>query len=184
MIAKPFSPGNAFAGDGGGARAHDVRQGANRIVHERQLRRSACRRRSSMRAAREAGSRRPSDGARRSFPGSGGVARQIERPDARLGGESIAEVFRVGRRRRSASRGAGPASARDPTRWQGPARDHLVQSQLAESHGGRRRRLPREPGGRRRLGARRLHGAARRAGAEVGRRRVRRLNAECVMQNA
>ena len=28
------------------------------------------------------------------FPGSGGVARQIERPDARLGGESIAEVFR------------------------------------------------------------------------------------------
>jgi hypothetical protein len=29
------------------------------------------------------------------FPGSGGVARQIERPDARLGGESIAEVFRA-----------------------------------------------------------------------------------------
>ena len=28
------------------------------------------------------------------FPGSGGVARQIERPDARLGGESIADVFR------------------------------------------------------------------------------------------
>ena len=28
------------------------------------------------------------------FPGSGGVARQIERPDARLRGESIAEVFR------------------------------------------------------------------------------------------
>jgi len=28
------------------------------------------------------------------FPGSGGVARQIERPDARLGGASIAEVFR------------------------------------------------------------------------------------------
>src|SRR4029079_1682970 len=28
------------------------------------------------------------------FPGSGGVARQIERPDPRLDGESIAEVFR------------------------------------------------------------------------------------------
>jgi 3-isopropylmalate/(R)-2-methylmalate dehydratase large subunit len=28
------------------------------------------------------------------FPGSGGVAQQIERPDSRLGGESIAEVFR------------------------------------------------------------------------------------------
>ena len=28
------------------------------------------------------------------FPGSGGVSRQIERPDQRLGGESIAEVFR------------------------------------------------------------------------------------------
>jgi 3-isopropylmalate/(R)-2-methylmalate dehydratase large subunit len=28
------------------------------------------------------------------FPGSGGVARQIETPDPRLGGESIAEVFR------------------------------------------------------------------------------------------
>ena len=29
------------------------------------------------------------------FPGSGGVGRQIERPDPRLGGESIAEVFRA-----------------------------------------------------------------------------------------
>src|SRR5262249_59139040 len=28
------------------------------------------------------------------FPGSGGVSRQIERPDARLAGESIADVFR------------------------------------------------------------------------------------------
>jgi 3-isopropylmalate/(R)-2-methylmalate dehydratase large subunit len=29
------------------------------------------------------------------FPGSGGVARLIERPDQRLGGESIANVFRA-----------------------------------------------------------------------------------------
>src|SRR5206468_12485806 len=28
------------------------------------------------------------------FPGSGGVGRQFERPDARLDGQSIAEVFR------------------------------------------------------------------------------------------
>jgi 3-isopropylmalate/(R)-2-methylmalate dehydratase large subunit len=28
------------------------------------------------------------------FPGSGGVGRQIERPESRLGGESIAHVFR------------------------------------------------------------------------------------------
>jgi 3-isopropylmalate/(R)-2-methylmalate dehydratase large subunit len=28
------------------------------------------------------------------FPGSGGVARQIERPDSRLGGASIASIFR------------------------------------------------------------------------------------------
>ena len=29
------------------------------------------------------------------FPGSGGVGLEIERPDARLGGESIAHVFRA-----------------------------------------------------------------------------------------
>ena len=29
------------------------------------------------------------------FPGSGGVGRLIERPDQRLGGESIADVFRA-----------------------------------------------------------------------------------------
>ena len=50
------------------------------------------------------------------FPGSGGVGRQIERPDPRLGGESIADVFRVGRAARSASRGAARASARGRTR--------------------------------------------------------------------
>ena len=49
------------------------------------------------------------------FPGSGGVGKQIERPDPRLGGESIAEVFRsVGGR--SASRGAVRASGRALTR--------------------------------------------------------------------
>ena len=49
------------------------------------------------------------------FPGSGGVGRQIEQPDPRLGGESIAEVFRsVGGA--SGSRGAARASDRGLTR--------------------------------------------------------------------
>jgi homoaconitase/3-isopropylmalate dehydratase large subunit len=46
-----------------------------------------------MRAARDAGAKKV-DRALRVFPGSGGVARQIERAEPRLGGESIAEVFR------------------------------------------------------------------------------------------
>jgi 3-isopropylmalate/(R)-2-methylmalate dehydratase large subunit len=92
MIAKPFSPGNAFpAGDV--AREHiqfdkaligsctngsydDLLQAALVIYHAR--------RSGLTKAARELVV----------FPGSGGVGRQIERPDPRLGGESIAEVFR------------------------------------------------------------------------------------------
>ena len=92
MIAKPFSPGNAFPAEevakeritfdkaligsctNGG---YDDLLSAALVIH----------------AARR-------DGAKRVakpfviFPGSGGVRRQIENPDARLGGESIAEVFR------------------------------------------------------------------------------------------
>jgi 3-isopropylmalate/(R)-2-methylmalate dehydratase large subunit len=92
MIAKPFSPGNAFPA-GEVAREHiefdkaligsctngsydDLLQAALVIYN-----------------ARAHGVRK----AARTFivfPGSGGVAKQIERPDPRLGGESIAEVFR------------------------------------------------------------------------------------------
>jgi len=92
MIAKPFSPGNAFPA-GEVAREHiefdkaligsctngsydDLLQAALVIF-----------------SARAQGVRK----AARTFivfPGSGGVAKQIERPDPRLGGESIAEVFR------------------------------------------------------------------------------------------
>jgi len=92
MIAKPFSPGNAFPA-GEVAREHiefdkaligsctngsydDLLQAALVIFN-----------------ARAQGVRK----AARTFivfPGSGGVAKQIERPDPRLGGESIAEVFR------------------------------------------------------------------------------------------
>jgi 3-isopropylmalate/(R)-2-methylmalate dehydratase large subunit len=92
MIAKPFSPGNAFP-------AEDVAR--ERITFDKALI-GSCTNGSYddllqaalvMRAARKRGLRRV---ARQLaiFPGSGGVGRQIEQPDARLGGESIAGVFR------------------------------------------------------------------------------------------
>jgi len=92
MIAKPFSPGNAYpAEDVARERlqfdkaligsctngSYDDLMQAALVVH-------AARRGGASRAARPL----------LVFPGSGGVARQIERPDARLGGASIAEVFR------------------------------------------------------------------------------------------
>jgi 3-isopropylmalate/(R)-2-methylmalate dehydratase large subunit len=93
MIAKPFSPGNAFA-------AAEVAR--ERLTFDKAMIGSctngsyddlltaalvvrAARARGVSRAAREFVI----------FPGSGGVARQIERSDPRLGGESIGEVFRL-----------------------------------------------------------------------------------------
>jgi 3-isopropylmalate/(R)-2-methylmalate dehydratase large subunit len=93
MIAKPFSPGNAFP-------AEEVAR--ERIPFDKALI-GSCTNGSYddllsaalvLRAAREQGLRK----AARPFaifPGSGGVGRQIEMPDARLGGESIAQVFRA-----------------------------------------------------------------------------------------
>ncbi len=94
MIARPFSPGNAFpAGEVARERltfgkaligsctngSYDDLLGAALVV----------------RAAREAGLRRVPPGVRFViFPGSGTVGKQIERPDPRLGGESIAAIFR------------------------------------------------------------------------------------------
>jgi 3-isopropylmalate/(R)-2-methylmalate dehydratase large subunit len=92
MIAKPFSPGNAFP-------AEDVAR--ERITFDKALI-GSCTNGSYddllqaalvLRAARGAGAKRV-DREFRIFPGSGGVGRQIEQPDARLGGESIADVFR------------------------------------------------------------------------------------------
>jgi 3-isopropylmalate/(R)-2-methylmalate dehydratase large subunit len=92
MIAKPFSPGNSFP-------AEEVAR--ERITFDKALI-GSCTNGSYddllqaalvVRAARTHGFRRVT----RSFaifPGSGGVGRQIERPDPRLQGESIAEVFR------------------------------------------------------------------------------------------
>jgi 3-isopropylmalate/(R)-2-methylmalate dehydratase large subunit len=92
MIAKPFSPGNAFD-------AEEVAR--ERITFDKAMI-GSCTNGSYddllqaalvLRAAREAGAKKV-DREFRIFPGSGGVGRQIEQPDARLGGESIAEVFR------------------------------------------------------------------------------------------
>jgi 3-isopropylmalate/(R)-2-methylmalate dehydratase large subunit len=92
MIAKPFSPGNAFP-------ANDVAR--ERITFDKAMI-GSCTNGSYddllqaalvLRAARERGAAKV-ERELAVFPGSGGVGRQIERPDPRLGGESIAEVFR------------------------------------------------------------------------------------------
>jgi 3-isopropylmalate/(R)-2-methylmalate dehydratase large subunit len=92
MIAKPFSPGNAFP-------AEDVAR--ERLMFDKAMI-GSCTNGSYddllsaalvIRAARARGV----DHAAKElviFPGSGGVGRQIERADSRLGGESIAEVLR------------------------------------------------------------------------------------------
>jgi 3-isopropylmalate/(R)-2-methylmalate dehydratase large subunit len=93
MIAKPFSPGNAYPaaevareripfdkaliGSCTNGSYDDLMQAALVIYNAR--------RQGIMRTARTF----------IVFPGSGGVGKQIERPDPRLGGESIAEVFRA-----------------------------------------------------------------------------------------
>lgn len=92
MIAKPFSPGNAFP-------AEDVAKeklGFDKAMigsctnggYDDLLSAALV-----LRAAR-AGGRTQAAKEFVIFPGSGGVKQQIERPDARLDGESIAEVFR------------------------------------------------------------------------------------------
>ena len=92
MIAKPFSPGNAF-------RAEEVAR--ERITFDKALI-GSCTNGSYddllsaalvLRAGREAGAPRAA-AELVVFPGSGGVGRQIEQPDPRLGGDSVAEVFR------------------------------------------------------------------------------------------
>jgi 3-isopropylmalate/(R)-2-methylmalate dehydratase large subunit len=92
MIAKPFSPGNAFPAD-------EVAR--ERITFDKALI-GSCTNGSYddllqaalvIRAAREHGARKV-EREFAIFPGSGGVGQQIERSDPRLGGESIAEVFR------------------------------------------------------------------------------------------
>src|SRR5436190_1318776 len=92
MIAKPFSPGNAYVAD-------EVAR--ERLTFDKALI-GSCTNGSYddllaaalvVRAARRQGATHTAKDFV-VFPGSGGVSRQIERPDARLGGESIADVFR------------------------------------------------------------------------------------------
>jgi len=92
MVAKPFSPGNAFAAD-------EVAR--ERLPFDKAMIGSCTNGGYDdlltaaliIRGARKRG---PSHAVKPLviFPGSGGVARQIEQPDPRLAGESIAEVFR------------------------------------------------------------------------------------------
>jgi 3-isopropylmalate/(R)-2-methylmalate dehydratase large subunit len=92
MIAKPFSPGNAFPAEEI-AREHvtfdkaligSCTNGSYDDLLEAAL---------VLRAARDKGAKRV-ERPFAIFPGSGGVGQQIESPDPRLQGESIAEVFR------------------------------------------------------------------------------------------
>jgi 3-isopropylmalate/(R)-2-methylmalate dehydratase large subunit len=92
MIAKPFSPGNAFP-------ASEVAR--ERITFDKAMI-GSCTNGSYddllqaalvLRGARQQGAKKV-EREFAIFPGSGGVGRQIERPDPRLGGESIADVFR------------------------------------------------------------------------------------------
>lgn len=93
MIAKPFSPGNAYP-------AEEVAR--ERLPFDKAMIGSCTnggyddllQAALVLRAARQQGL----TAVQRSltiFPGSGGVGRQIEVPDPRLGGETIAEVFRA-----------------------------------------------------------------------------------------
>ena len=93
MIAKPFSPGNAFP-------AEEVAR--ERITFDKAMI-GSCTNGSYddllqaalvLRAAHARGLK-VATREFKVFPGSGGVRRLIERPDQRLGGESIADVFRA-----------------------------------------------------------------------------------------
>jgi 3-isopropylmalate/(R)-2-methylmalate dehydratase large subunit len=92
MIAKPFSPGNAFsAGDVAKERISfdkamigSCTNGSYADLLQAALVLRTARGRGRVKAATEF----------KVFPGSGGVGRQIETPDPRLGGESVADVFR------------------------------------------------------------------------------------------
>lgn len=92
MIAKPFAPGNAFPAEEvarerltfDAALIGSCTNGSYDDLLQAALVIHAASGRGAGKVAR----------AFKIFPGSGGVARQIERPDPRLSGESIADVFR------------------------------------------------------------------------------------------
>jgi 3-isopropylmalate/(R)-2-methylmalate dehydratase large subunit len=92
MIAKPFAPGNAFPAEDvarekltfDAALIGSCTNGSYDDLLQAALVLQAARGKGHPKAAKPF----------KVFPGSGGVAKQIERPDSRLAGHSIAEVFR------------------------------------------------------------------------------------------
>jgi 3-isopropylmalate/(R)-2-methylmalate dehydratase large subunit len=94
MIAKPFSPGNAFAAEEVARERLTFHKamigsctngGYDDLLHAALV----------IRAAIEKGVNKVAQGVEFViFPGSGRVKKDIERPDSRLGGRSIADVFR------------------------------------------------------------------------------------------
>ena len=181
MVAKPFSPGNAFA-------AEEVAR--ERIPFDKAMI-GSCTNGSYddlltaalvIRAARQRGI---AQSARELvvFPGSGGVGRQIERPDPRLDGESIAGVFRsVGGQIRESWCG--------PCFGQGP--DALGPGQRAITSFNRNWQNRMGVGGEGYLASpavvaasalRRLHGAAERARIDMGSRTFWRvIGSNCGMK--
>ena len=124
LIAKPFSPGNAFPAD---------QVARERITFDKALI-GSCTNGSYddlpqaapvIRNARAAGMTRAAT-VFVVFPGSGGVARQIEHPDSRLEANPLPRCF-ARLAARSANRGADRVSGGDRTRSSRPARNHLVQ---------------------------------------------------------
>ena len=114
MIAKPFSPGQRVPGRGGRARAAHVRQGDDRLVHQRQLRRSAL---GGARAPRGARARLREGRARRSrsFRARAASAARSSGP-IRASAASRSPTSSDRSADRSGSRGAARASARARTR--------------------------------------------------------------------
>jgi 3-isopropylmalate/(R)-2-methylmalate dehydratase large subunit len=115
MVARPFSPGNASA-------AEEIAR--ERITFDKALI-GSCTNGSyqDLLAAALVIKAARNQGAARAvtelviFPGSGGVGRQIEQPDPRLGGESVADVFKAagGQIRQS---WCGPCFGQGPDRLQ------------------------------------------------------------------
>ena len=111
---QAVQPGQRVSGRGGRARAHHVRQGDDRVVHQRQLRRSAAGRAGAARGAR----RGREDGRARvhDLPGIG--RRRHGRSSCPIRGSAASRSPTSSARSaaRSGSRGAARASARARTR--------------------------------------------------------------------
>ena len=173
MIAKPFSPGNAFPAEEV-AREHmtfdkaligSCTNGSYDDLLQAAL---------VLRAARDAGVGKV-EREFAIFPGSGGVGRQIETPDPRLDGESIADVFRsVGGQIRQSW--CGPCFGQGPDALEPGQRAITSFNRNWQNRMGRRGRLPRESRRRCRLRTPWLHGAAIRTGIGMGTRDIWRVS--------